>query len=190
MIKTMKKFMLMLAGCVAILGLSTGNLAAQNRGNFDPAQFRQRMLDGLRDQLDVKDDAEWKVLEIAIGKVFDARQDIGFGGGGMRFGRGNRGGGNGTNVTATASSGTTIATDQGGQNRRRGGFGGTPSPEAEDLQKAIEAKAPASEIKAKLAKLREANKAKEAKLESAQEDLRKLLSSRQEATAVLAGLLK
>lgn len=180
----MKKMMLMLAGCVALLGLSTGNLAAQNRGNFDPAQFRQRMMDGLREQLDVKDDAEWKVLETAIGKVFDARQDIGFGGGGMRFGRGNRGGS--TNSTSTASSTTT---DQGGQNRRRG-FGGTPTPEAEDLQKAIEAKAPASEIKAKLAKLREANKAKEAKLESAQEDLRKLLSARQEATAVLAGLLK
>jgi hypothetical protein len=180
----MKNMMLMLAGCVALLGLSTGNLAAQNRGNFDPAQFRQRILDGLREQLDVKDDAEWKVLETAIGKVFDASQEIGFGGG-MRFGRGNRGGS--TNSTSTASSTTT---DQGGQSRRRGGFGGTPSPEAEELQKAIEAKAPASEIKAKLAKLREANKAKEAKLESAQEDLRKLLSARQEATAVLAGLLK
>ena len=30
----MKKMMLMLAGCVALLGLSTGNLAAQNRGKL------------------------------------------------------------------------------------------------------------------------------------------------------------
>ena len=27
------------------------------------------MMDGLREQLDVKDDGEWKVLETAIGKV-------------------------------------------------------------------------------------------------------------------------
>jgi hypothetical protein len=58
------------------------------------------------------------------------------------------------------------------------------------LQKAIESKAPADELKAKLAKLREARKEKEAALEKAQEDLRKVLSVRQEAAAVLAGLLK
>jgi hypothetical protein len=71
-----------------------------------------------------------------------------------------------------------------------GGFGGEPSPEVEDLRKAIEAKAPAAEIKAKLAKVREVRKANEAKLEAAQEDLRKILSVQQEAVAVMAGLLK
>ena len=60
----------------------------------------------------------------------------------------------------------------------------------EALQKAVESKAPADELKAKLAKLREARKEKEAALEKAQEDLRKVLSVRQEAAAVLAGLLK
>ncbi len=50
--------------------------------------------------------------------------------------------------------------------------------------------APAAEIKAKLAKVREVRKANEAKLEAAQEDLRKILSVQQEAVAVMTGLLK
>lgn len=59
-----------------------------------------------------------------------------------------------------------------------------------DLQKALDDKARAEEVKAKLAKVREARKAKEAALEKAQEELRKSLSPRQEAGAVLVGLLR
>ena len=88
------------------------------------------------------------------------------------------------NDTASATSG-----GQGGQGGRRRGFG-NPSPEAVALQKAIDDKAAADEIKAKLATLRDATKAREAKLESAQDNLRKLLTTRQEANAVLMGLLK
>jgi Spy/CpxP family protein refolding chaperone len=172
------KTILMAVGCVAALSLSAVNLAAQN-GPPDPAQMKQRAVDSWRDRLDVKDDAEWKVLSDAIGKVVDARMEIGFGGFGG-FGRGQRRGGDTNNA----------ASDQGGQNRRQRGFGPPPSAEAESLQKSIDAKAPADEIKAKLAKLREANKAKEAKLESVQDELRKLLTSRQEAAAVVGGLLK
>jgi hypothetical protein len=60
----------------------------------------------------------------------------------------------------------------------------------EDLSKAIEDKAPADEIKEKLAKLRESTAEKEAKLAAAQEDLKKLLTARQEAIAVVNGILK
>ena len=70
------------------------------------------------------------------------------------------------------------------------GPGGTPNPEVESLQKAIEAKAPADELKAKLAKVRDARKQKEANLAKAQDELRKVLSVRQEASAVLMGLLQ
>ena len=174
------KSILLVVGCVAALGLSTGEVAAQGRPNFDPAQMRQGMMDRYKEQLGVTDEGEWKVLEAAIGKVMDARQEVMAG---MFSGmRGNRGGGNNssTNSTDTASQG----------NRRRGGMFGTPSAEAEDLQKAVDAKAPSDEIKAKLAKLREANAAKEAKLASAQEELKKLLTSKQEAIAVLGSLLK
>ena len=52
------------------------------------------------------------------------------------------------------------------------------------------ANAPADEIKSKLAKVREVQKANEAKLEAAQADLLKLLTPRQEASAVLLGILK
>ncbi|MEO8427777.1 MAG: hypothetical protein ABI651_11770, partial [Verrucomicrobiota bacterium] len=132
-----------------------------------------------KEQLEVKDDAEWKLISERIEKVTTARREVGFPGGG--FGRGGRGGpggpgGGGGGDQAAAG--------------RRGGFGGEPSPEAEALRKAIEAKAPTEELKAKLAKFREARKVKEANLETAQEDLRKVLTPRQEAVAVLAGLLK
>jgi hypothetical protein len=177
------KAILLVAGCVAALGLmSAGNVQAQGRGNFDPAQFRQNMLDRMKDRLEVKDDAEWKLIEGALGKVFDAQRDVMSSRmGGMMGGRRNRGGGG--NAGDTASTDTT-------NNRPRGGFGGTPSPEAEDLQKAIDDKAPADQIKAKLAKLREANAAKEATLAKAQDELKALLTSRQEAIVVLTGMLK
>ncbi len=77
--------------------------------------------------------------------------------------------------------------DQGGERRR---FGGEPSPEAEALQKAIEAKASNDEIKAKLAKYRDAQKVKQANLEKAQSELRQVLSVKQEASAVMMGLLQ
>ena len=98
---------------------------------------------------------------------------------GMAFGFGGRGGGRG---------GAGNNEQAGGNNRNR--FGGQPGPELEALEKAIDDKAPADEVKAKLAKFRAARKAKEAALEKAQDELRQALSPRQEAGAVLAGLLK
>ena len=70
-----------------------------------------------------------------------------------------------------------------------GGFGGTPNPDAEALQKAIDAKASNGEMKAAIAKFQDARKAKMADLEKAQADLRKVLSIRQEAIATSIGLL-
>jgi hypothetical protein len=62
-------------------------------------------------------------------------------------------------------------------------------PEAEALQKAIDEKSSNAELKAALAKYTEARKAKQEQLKAAQEDLRKLLTPRQEAIASLNGLL-
>jgi len=174
------KNLLVLSGVAAALSFGSGKLQAQQqggRGNFDPEQMRQRMMERYREQLEVKSDDEWKLISERIGKVMDARRDVGFGGG---FGRGpgRRGGDNG-------------GTNGGGNNdqaRRR--FGPEPSPEAEALEKAIESKASNDEIKTKLAKYRESKKDKEAKLAKAQDDLRKVLSVRQEAAAVLGGLLQ
>jgi hypothetical protein len=142
------------------------------RGNWDPAQFQQRMLERTKEQLEITDDTEWKAIEPLVQKVMDARMASFSGMGRGGFGRGPRPGG-----------------DNGGdQGQRRGGFG-TPSPEAEALQKAIDAKASSAELKAAMAKYVEARKQKQADLEKAQTDLRKVLSVRQEAIALESGLL-
>ena len=138
--------------------------------SYIPKQAKQT-----RERLEVKDDTEWKALEPLIQKVMDARRDTMSGLGRGMFGRGGRPGG-----------------DNGGDNgggNRRGPFGGTPSPEADALDKAIEAKATNAELKAAVAKVQEARKAKQADLEKAQADLRKVLSTRQEAIATSSGLL-
>jgi len=154
-----------------MVGFLSNNAAAQN---FDPAEFRARQMERYRnDVLVVKSDEDWKKIEPLVTKVLEAQREArvgtGFGGfGGNRRGDGGGGGG-------------------GGGNRNR--FG-QPNPDVEALQKAIDDKAPVEEIKEKLAKVRETRKTKETALEKAQEDLRKALSPRQEASAVLAGLLR
>jgi hypothetical protein len=182
----MKKLMALFA-VAAALCLSADNLLAQDnggdnggggggrrggRGNFDPAQFQQRMMDRTREQLGLTNDTDWSAVEPLVQKVMDARRDTMasmFGG----FRRGGRGG-----------------QDGGGNGGGGGGaFGGAPNPEREALQQAIDSGAPAAQVKAALDKYRTAQKAKQAKLEQAQADLQKVLSQKQEAQAVLLGLL-
>jgi hypothetical protein len=78
---------------------------------------------------------------------------------------------------------------RGGDQANRGGFG-QPNPEVEALQKALEDNAPASQIKDLLAKYKASQKAKQAKLEAAQDDLKKVLDTKQEAQAYLLGLVR
>jgi len=182
----MNQIILAVCGIAAALFLGAGNVSAQNdnggsgggggRGNFDPAQMQQRMMDNIKDQLNFTNDTEWSAVQPLFQKVMDARRDVGFGGGmGRLFGRGNRGGDNAN------------ANNNGGGRR---GFGGTPSPEAEALQKALDDNAPAAQIKDLLAKYEASQKAKQAKLTQAQADLRKVLSVKREAQATLLGLLQ
>lgn len=168
---------LALSAAVAAIGFFTNSASAQG----DPAQFRQQQMDRYRERIEVKSDDDWKKIEPLVGKVMDAQREarMGAGFGGFGGGRGGRGGAGGAAPAGNA--------DQGG-NRNRGGA--QPSPEVEELTKALEDKAPAEEVKAKLSKVREARKSKETALDKAQEDLRKALSPRQEAGAVLVGLLK
>jgi len=140
-------------------------------GNFDPAQFQQRMMDNIRDQLNFTNDTDWNAVQPLVQKVFDARRDVGFGGMRGMFGR-NRNG-------------------QGGQGGGRGGmFGGQPSPEQEALQNALDADAPAGQIKDLLAKYKASQQAKQKKLEDAQDALKAVLSSKQEAQAYMMGLVR
>jgi len=173
---------LAVAGMAAALCLGAVKLAAQDNNpppgggppggrNFDPAQFQQRMMERTKEQLEITDDNDWKAIQPLVQKVMDVRRETMAGmGRGMFGGRGPRGG------------------DNANQGARQRMFG-TPMPEAEALQKAIDAKASASELKAAIAKYHEARKAKMAELEKAQADLRKVLSVRQEALATMNGLL-
>lgn len=177
-----------LSMAAAIFALSVGaqsTFAQRGGGNFDPAEMQKMIMERMRTSFDVKDDGEWKLISERITAVSDARRAAQSGGGmGAMFGRGGRGGAGGTPGGAPADA------NAGGGQQRRGGFGGTPNPDMEALQKAIEDKAPAEQIKTLLAKVRESNKAAESKLETAQVELKKVLSVRQEAVAVTFGLLK
>ncbi len=169
-----------LAGTALLVTLGTSTAVAQpqdqgggRRGGFggDPAQFQQRMMERTKENLEITDDNEWKAIQPLVQKVMDARMaSMRNGMGGMFRGPRRDGGDQG----------------QGGQQRR---FGPPPSPEEEALQKAVDAKASKAELKAAIAKYQEARKAKQGELEQAQENLRKVLTARQEALATLNGLL-
>lgn len=182
--KINRQLLLATVSAILALGVNTSLLAQQDnagpppgRGNFDPAQFRQRMMDRIKEQLEVTDDAEWKALEPMVQAVMDARMSSVSGMGRGMFGGGQRRGGGNNNGNTN------------GDQPRRAPFGQPPSPEAESLQKAIDAKAPKAEVKAALEKYVASRKAKQTELEKAQEDLRKVLTTRQEAIATLNGLL-
>jgi hypothetical protein len=191
--KTLKN-VLLLAGTMAALSFGAANVKAQ--GNFDPQQMRERMMERVREQLGVTNDDDWKIISDRAEKVMTARREASAGGFGM-FGRGpggggggRRGGGGGDNANANANGNGGNGGNGGDRANRGRGFFGEEPQEAKDLRVAIEAKAPADEIKTKLDKYRAYKKGKEADLVKAQEKLKEVLNARQEAAAVLAGLLQ
>lgn len=188
------------AALVAICGLTAAlPLNAQNGPppDFDPAQMRQRMLEHLRQQFDVSDDSEWKVISERVQKVMEARRGLGGPGGPGGFGGFGPGGGppppaGGPAPDQNGPSDAPHSNAENGQAAPRGpgAFNRPSSPELEALRKAVESKASASDLKARLDEFRAARKQKEADLEKAQADLKQILSARQEAVAVMFGLLK
>ena len=141
-------------------------------GNFDPAAMQQRMMDRYREGLGFTNDTDWNAVEPLVQKVSEARMAVG-GGFGGRGGRGGPGGQGG----------------QGGPGGGGGGFG-QPNPERDALQKAIDDNAPSGQIKDALAKYKAAHKEKQTKLQTAQAELKKVLSVKQEAQATLLGLVE
>jgi cell division protein FtsL len=67
---------------------------------------------------------------------------------------------------------------------------GQPSAEETALQQAIDNDAPEGQIKDLLARYKASQKAKQDKLKAAQENLRAVLSVKQEAQATLMGLVE
>ena len=174
-------------GLAGLLCVTAGNTFSQEsnanpsdgrrdrHGNFDPAQFQQRMMQGVRERLAFTNDADWSAVQPLVQRVFDARREVGFGGMGVShitFGR--RGGE--TNAPA------------GGDSNRRSPFG-ERNPDAQALQAAIESNAPAAQLKDAVEKCRAGRKQKEDQLRQAQDQLRAVLSARQEAIAFMMGLV-
>ncbi len=174
----MKKTMLMAA---TIAALTAGVALAQQEGpregrdgpgrgrgrEFNPEQMRERMREFMntrvKEQLKASDE-EWGVIEPLLTKVTEARRQARP----MVMGR--------------------------------GGPGGPPPPAGADdsairkatdaLRQALENEGtPAETIKARLDELRTARTAAEAELKKAQEELRAVLTVRQEAQLVLFGVL-
>jgi hypothetical protein len=181
-------------------------------GNADPEQRRQRMMERMREQFGVTDDAEWKAISERIAKVMEARRSIGggFGGGFMRppGGPGRPGPADGSPPRPGNDGNVQVNPDNaggppppGGPDTRGGfggpggpggpgpGFGGPRSPEMEALRKAIESKASVDELKARIAEVKAASQKNRAALEKAQQDLKEVLSVPQEAVAMTMGLV-
>ncbi|MDR3377825.1 MAG: hypothetical protein P4M10_04015, partial [Verrucomicrobiae bacterium] len=176
-----------LCAMAAALALS-GNALAQDNGNGGPGndngggqqrgmrqggrpdmqQMIQHRLDETRTTLGFTNDTEWNAVEPLVQKVLDAQREVMMSRMGGMMGR-NRGGDRGP----------------GGF----GGFGQQSSPEQTALQKAVDDNAPSAQIKDLMAKYSAVQKAKQAKLEAAQDDLRKVLNTKQEAQATLMRLL-
>jgi hypothetical protein len=140
--------------------------ATPGRGTFNPEDYRKRMEEVYKGALKATDE-EWTVLKPLIENVATKQREARFGGG---FGRG---GGN--------PGGTPGATE-------------TPRPgqaESADLKTALESDATSvDEIKAKLTAVRNARKNALASLAQARDELRKVLTVRQEAALVNMGLLE
>ena len=142
-------------------GRGGGRGGRGGRGGWDPAQMQERMLQMQKEQLKVSEE-EWTVLKPLLQAVTQKQWEQRM----ARFrGMGRRG--------------------------RGGGEGEDNSPaEVKALRTALEnADTPAADIQAKLKALRDANKAKEAELEKVREQLRQVLTVRQEAQLVLMGVL-
>ena len=151
--------------------------------NRSPEDFRKMMADRLKTSLKVSDD-EWGVIQPLVDKVMSKQRDAGgsrFGGGGSSRGPGGPGGspGGGTPPSSSGSSSDPSRSDRAG------------STEREALRLALENESTSPEtLKARLSAIREIRAKATAELAAARDDLKKVLTVRQEATLVSYGILE
>ncbi len=157
-------------------------------GNFDPAQMRQRMMERMKEQLGA-DDAAWKVLEPRLTKVMELNRQAGAGGRGGMFGMMMGGRGRG------GPGGPGGPDNAGGPPQRRGsGPGGEQTAldtAMTKLRTVLENQsATPEEIKTQLTAVRSAREKARQELAVAQQELKKILTVRQEAMLVEMGQLE
>ena len=157
----------------------------QGGRQFDPERMRQMMDQRMREQLGATEQ-EWKVLGPRVTKVMElSRQTRGGGRGGMMFGgMGGRGG--------------MMPGGMGGRGAGPGGGRpGAPDRQLTAVEKAQEQlrtlldnrAATPDQIKTQLTALRTAREKAKQQLATAQQDLRKIITVRQEAQLVMMGML-
>lgn len=137
------------------------NSVSSGRSSAGDAQ--SRTMAKLRERLNVTDDAEWDIISERIVRVEELRRNLWTGG-------------------ATSRSAITVS-DKGKRTTK------SAHPEQDALKSALNDKLPNAEIEARLTRAREVYRQNEFKLARAQAELRAVLSVRQEAEAVVAGIL-
>lgn len=146
--------------------------------NRSPEEFRKMMAERMKAQLKVSDE-EWSVIQPLVEKVTSRMRDVG----GSRFGGGGPGRGPGG-----GPSGGTPPSSGGGDSGRSDRAG---SAEREALRAALESEGTSPEtLQEKLSAVRAVRAKASAELAAAREDLKKVLTVRQEALLVSYGLLE
>jgi hypothetical protein len=161
-----------------------GQRDGQRGGMFDPARMRQMMEQRMKEQLGATD-AEWQVLGPRLTKVMNLSRQTGGGMGRMMMGRRGRQGG---------PQGGPQDQQRGDRRGGRGPFGGGEPTAVDTAAEALQTtlsntEATPEDIKAKLTAFRSAKEKAKQELAKAQQDLRQVLTLRQEAQLVLMGML-
>lgn len=169
--------MMLLLGTVLMIGLcSQNNATAEDapaapppgRQQWDPEQMRQRMLDRIKESL-APSDEEWKVLQPKIESVQKLAMQARTGGGAM-FGRRR-------NNNAPPPENAAPKTDL--------------EKKVQELQTLIDNKESDPKVmKTKMQEVRDVRDKAKVDLKKAQEDLRELLTPKQEAQLMLMGMLE
>lgn len=131
-----------------------------------PNAAMSRGLEKLRESLEVDDDAEWDVIAARIMRVSEVRSTL-----------------------WTGAAGSKAAPSLSAKGKKSSGTPGTGHAEQDALRSAVKDNLPDAEVKVRLARAHEVFEKNGAVLAQAQAELRAVLSVRQEAVAVMAGLL-
>jgi len=159
-------------------GMGQGGMGQGGMGNMrgmgammgNPAQRAQMQVDSLRDSLAVTNDAEWDVISPRLLKVVQLKSD--------------------NSIAEIGRMMTPMMAMMGGMGGAANFLGVQPDPAADALHAALDNNGTAAQVKAALAKFREAKKQKQAELTKAQDALKEVLSIRQEATLAVSGYLE
>ncbi len=173
MVDDMRKFKVFLvptalAALFAMLCMTS--LGAEPESDADTAYdvIHPKRMERVREQLGVTNADEWKIIEQRVGKVLEAQHDLGP---------------KAPSKKHLAKRDYQAASGKGKGKRPAGAV------DSDSLQESLDSNAPTAEMKALLEKYHAARREKIARLETARDQLRKVLSVRQEVQATLLGIL-